>query len=51
LGIKTWRANGAMLGLQYYLALKAEALYLTDRTSEALEARKSGRNIERERGI
>ena len=27
-----------MLGLPYYLALKAEALHLADRTSEALEA-------------
>jgi ribosomal protein L16 Arg81 hydroxylase len=27
-----------MLGLSYYLAIKAEALHLTDRTSEALEA-------------
>ena len=27
-----------MLRMPYYLALKAEALYLADRTSEALEA-------------
>jgi hypothetical protein len=27
-----------MLAMPYYLALKAEALHLTDRTSEALEA-------------
>ena len=27
-----------MLGMPYFLALKAEALYLADRTSEALEA-------------
>jgi hypothetical protein len=32
-----WRATGAMLQVPYYLALKAEALYLADRTSEALE--------------
>ena len=30
--------TGATLVLPYYLALKAEALYLADRTSEALEA-------------
>jgi predicted ATPase len=33
-----WRATGAMLQVPYYLALKAEALHLADRTSEALEA-------------
>ena len=37
-GIDDWRATGAMLHVPYYLALKAEALYLADRTSEALEA-------------
>jgi adenylate cyclase len=37
-GIRNYRATGAMLGLPFYLALKAEALYLADRTSEALEA-------------
>jgi len=37
-GIEDWRATGAMLCLPYFLALKAEALYLADRTSEALEA-------------
>jgi predicted ATPase len=37
-GIDEWRATGAMLVVPYYLALKAEALYLTYRTSEALEA-------------
>jgi hypothetical protein len=31
-------ATGAVLGLSYYLSLKAEALHLADRTSEALEA-------------
>jgi tetratricopeptide (TPR) repeat protein len=37
-GIRDYRATGAVLGLPYHLALKAEALYLADRTSEALEA-------------
>ena len=37
-GIRDYRATGAMLGLPYFLALKAEALHLADRTSEALEA-------------
>jgi predicted ATPase len=37
-GIGAYRAIGAMLCMPYYLALKAEALYLADRTSEALEA-------------
>ena len=37
-GIRDCRATGALLSLPYFLALKAEALYLADRTSEALEA-------------
>ena len=37
-GIEHWRAAGSMWAVPYYLALKAEALYLADRTSEALEA-------------
>jgi serine/threonine protein kinase len=37
-GIDNWRATGAILAMPYYLALKAEALHLADRTSEALEA-------------
>jgi serine/threonine protein kinase len=37
-GIKDFRANGAVLALPYYLSLKAEALHLANRTSEALEA-------------
>ena len=32
------RATGAMLSLPYSLGQKAEALYLADRTAEALEA-------------
>jgi hypothetical protein len=37
-GIEDWMATGAILAVTYYLALKAEALYLAQRTSEALEA-------------
>src|SRR5271165_4307581 len=37
-GIRDYRATGALLSLQHFLGLKAEALYLADRTSEALEA-------------
>jgi predicted ATPase len=37
-GIADWRATGSMLVVPYWLALKAEALHLADRTSEALEA-------------
>jgi predicted ATPase len=37
-GIDGWRATGASLLVPYWLALKAEALYLANRVSEALEA-------------
>jgi len=37
-GIGDYRATGSMLAVPFWLALKAEALYLADRTSEALEA-------------
>jgi serine/threonine protein kinase/predicted ATPase len=37
-GIRDWLSTGAILVVPYYLALKAEALHLADRTSEALEA-------------
>ncbi|MBV8227622.1 MAG: hypothetical protein JO232_20790 [Verrucomicrobia bacterium] len=37
-GIRDYRATGAVLALPYLVALKAEALYLANRTSEALEA-------------
>ena len=36
-GITDHRASGAMLMVPFFLALKAEALHLADRTSEALE--------------
>jgi hypothetical protein len=37
-GIRDFRATGSVLTVPFYLALKAEALHLADRTSEALEA-------------
>ena len=37
-GITDIRATGAALGIPFWLELKAEALYLANRTSEALEA-------------
>jgi hypothetical protein len=37
-GIRDYRATGAIIGLPYHLGIKAEALHLADRTSEALEA-------------
>jgi predicted ATPase len=37
-GIEDWMATGAIVRVSYYLALKAEALYLADRASEAHEA-------------
>ena len=37
-GIQDWRATGAILCLPYWLSIKAEALHLAHRASEALEA-------------
>jgi predicted ATPase len=37
-GIRDYQATGAILRVPFFLALKAEALHLADRTSEALEA-------------
>jgi predicted ATPase len=37
-GIRDYRATGSMIRLPYFLALKAETLYLAHRASEALEA-------------
>jgi hypothetical protein len=37
-GIRNYRATGAVLALPYLLMLKAEALYLADRSREALAA-------------
>jgi serine/threonine protein kinase/predicted ATPase len=40
-GIQDYQATGAVLRLPYFLALKAEALHLADRSPEALEAIKT----------
>jgi predicted ATPase len=37
-GIEAYRAIGSMVFMPFFLALKAEALHLADRTFEALEA-------------
>ena len=37
-GIRDYRATGVIIGLPIVLGMKAEALHLADRTSEALEA-------------
>jgi len=37
-GIRDYQVTGSVQGVPYFLALKAEALFLADRTSEALEA-------------
>jgi serine/threonine protein kinase/predicted ATPase len=37
-GIRDYRATGSIRSVPFYLRLKAEALYLADRTPEALEA-------------
>jgi hypothetical protein len=37
-GIRDYRTTGTVLSMPYFLSLKAEALYLAGRTSEALEA-------------
>jgi len=36
-GMEDFRATGSALGLPFFLVLKAEALYLAERTAEALE--------------
>jgi predicted ATPase len=36
-GVKDWRASGSTLAMPFFLALKAEALHLGNRTAEALE--------------
>jgi adenylate cyclase len=45
LAIRECRSLGAILELPYILALKAEALYLADRTVEALEAIKEAETL------
>ena len=44
-GIRDYRSTGIVLALPYYLALKAEALHLADRTSEALQAIKDAEAV------
>jgi hypothetical protein len=44
-GIRDSRATGTMLALPYNLGLKAEALHLADRTSEALVAIKEAEKV------
>jgi serine/threonine protein kinase/predicted ATPase len=44
-GIRDSRATGSVLGLPYFLGLKAEVLHLADRTSEALEAIKEAEKV------
>jgi NACHT domain len=47
-GINDWRATGTTFSIPLWLALKAEALHLADRTSEALEAiKKAEAHVER----
>jgi hypothetical protein len=44
-GIADYLATGSMLAVPFCLALKAEALHLADRTSEALEAIKAAEKV------
>ena len=37
-GVKDYRATGSIAAMPMWLALEGEALYLADRTSDALEA-------------
>jgi hypothetical protein len=37
-GIREYRASGSVIGLPFWLVVKAEALHLANRTSEAIEA-------------
>jgi predicted ATPase len=48
-GIEGWRATGSKLVVPYLLALKAEALHLADRTSEALKAIREAEALAEER--
>jgi len=48
-GIDDWRATGSMLMVPYLLSLKAEALYLADRTAEALKATREAEALAEER--
>ena len=44
-GIENYRAFGSTLGLPFFMALKAEALFAANRSSEALEAVEEGQVI------
>ena len=44
-GIKDYRATGSTLAIPMWLALKAEALYLADRTSKALETLREAQTL------
>ena len=44
-GLRGYRATGSVLIVPHWLALKAEALHLADRTSEALEAIKEAEAV------
>ena len=46
-GIRNYRATGAVLGVPNFLMLKAEALYLADRSPEALAAIKEAETLAR----
>jgi adenylate cyclase len=44
-GIREYRAPGSTLGMPIWIAVKAEALHLADRTVEALEAIKEAEKV------
>ena len=44
-GIEAWRATGSILCVPFWLAIKAEALYLANRTPEALAAIKEAEGL------
>jgi hypothetical protein len=44
-GINDWRATGSTFCVPFWLALKAEALYLANRTTEALTAIKEAEGL------
>jgi TolB-like protein len=49
-GIREYRASGSILGLPFFLALKAEALHATGRTPEALDAIKEAEALAEKSG-
>jgi tetratricopeptide (TPR) repeat protein len=44
-GINDWRATGSIFGVPFWLALKAEALHLANRTPEAIAAIKQAEGL------